>query len=216
MHTRRQLLKWLTGLFLWTGTTIGLGFSGASKLWAAAKKRILPKNTDMNSLRNENPEFLDTRNLQVMPLDAFETMGDKDAPFTPEAWRLEVAGAVQESLALTYSVILALPAIEREVLLVCPGVFVNHGKWKGIAFKELMQRARPAETVSKVHIYARSRYGDRKETFSFDDVKSGRVFLAYSVNNQTLPRKHGYPLRVVAEGHWGSHWAKYVYRVEFI
>jgi len=93
---------------------------------------------------------------------------------------------------------------------------VNHGKWKGIAIKKLMERAQPSPNVSKVHIYGRSPgLGDRKETFSFDDVSSGQVFLAHAVNGQPLPRKHGFPLRVVAEGHWGSHWAKYVYKLEF-
>ena len=29
-----------------------------------------------------------------------------------------------------------------------------------------------------------------------------------------LPRKHGFPLRVVAEDHYGSVWIKYVHKVE--
>jgi len=216
MPTRRQLLKLFTRLLIGIGTTAGLGLAGASRLWAETKKRILPKKTDLHSLRNENPMYLDTRNLEIMPLEAFDTMGDKDAPFRAETWRLEVLGTVQTSLSLTYAEILALPSIEREVLMVCPGVFVVHGKWKGFALEALMQRAKPSQKVSKVHFYGRSRFGDRKETFGFDDVQSGRVFLAHGVNDQTLPRKHGYPLRVVAEGHWGSHWAKYLYKLEFI
>ena len=87
-----------------------------------------------------------------MPLEAFQTMGDKDAPFEAETWRLEVTGAVQANLALTYAEILTLPSTEKEVLLVCPGVFVNHGRWKGIAIKNLLQRAQPSQNVSKVHI----------------------------------------------------------------
>jgi DMSO/TMAO reductase YedYZ molybdopterin-dependent catalytic subunit len=33
------------------------------------------------------------------------------------------------------------------------------------------------------------------------------------VNNQVLPGKHGFPLRVVAEGYYGGDWVKYVYKV---
>ena len=216
MTTRRQLLKLLVRSFFWIGTAIGLGFFSASGIWAKVNRHILPKNTDLSRLRNKNPKYLDTRNLEIMPLEAFQTMGDKDAPFESETWRLEVTGLVQASLALTYAEVLALPSIEREVLLVCPGVFVNHGKWKGIAIKKLMERSQPFPTVSKVHIYGHSPgLGDRKETFSFEDVISGQVFLAYAVNDQPLPRKHGFPLRVVAEGHWGMHWVKYVNKLEF-
>lgn len=41
------------------------------------------------------------------------------------------------------------------------------------------------------------------------------MFLAYQVNGETLPVKHGYPLRLVAEGVYGSEWVKYVYKVQF-
>jgi len=46
-----------------------------------------------------------------------------------------------------------------------------------------------------------------------DDVLTDKVFLAYKVNGEVLPRKHGFPLRVVVEGHYGYDWAKYVYKV---
>ena len=215
MPTRRQLLILASRMLVWLGASAGLGLAKVSDLWAKAKKRILPNNTDLQRLRNDNPEYLDTRNLDIMPLEAFETMGDKDAPFSAETWRLEVAGAVADEFSLTYDEIRALPPLERNVLLVCPGVFVIHGKWKGFAIQELIDRAKPFENVTKVYIHARSRTGDRKETFSINDVNKGLVFLAYGVNDQVLPRKHGFPLRVVAEGHWGDCWAKYVYKLEF-
>jgi sulfoxide reductase catalytic subunit YedY len=216
MTARRQALKYLIHLFFWIAASIGLGLFSSSRLWARVKKHILPKDTDLKLLRNKNPKYLDTRNLRIMPLESFQTMGDKDAPFEAETWRLEVIGAVQTPLALTYNEVLALPSIERKVLLVCPGVFVNHGRWKGIAIKNLMERAQLSQNVSKLHVYGLNLdLGDRKETFSIDDVNDGQIFLAYAVNGQPLPRKHGFPLRVVAEEHYGMHWIKYVHKIEF-
>ena len=52
------------------------------------------------------------------------------------------------------------------------------------------------------------------ERFSIDEIISQKVFLAYQVNGQVLPQKHGFPLRVVAEDHYGSEWVKFVHRVE--
>jgi sulfoxide reductase catalytic subunit YedY len=40
------------------------------------------------------------------------------------------------------------------------------------------------------------------------------VFLCYTVNDQTLPLRHGYPLRIVADDEYGDRWVKYVYRLE--
>lgn len=116
---------------------------------------------------------------------------------------------------MTSDEILTLPAVEREVLLVCIGVFANYGRWKGISMQELVKRAQPSPSASKVIFYGRSRVGDRTEVFRIDEVKADKVFLCYAVNGTILPRDHGFPLRIVAEGHWGSHWVKYVYKVEF-
>ena len=47
--------------------------------------------------------------------------------------RLQVVGVVQNPLELTYKQLLEPPAIERNVLLICPKIFTNHGRCKGIS-----------------------------------------------------------------------------------
>jgi sulfoxide reductase catalytic subunit YedY len=46
------------------------------------------------------------------------------------------------------------------------------------------------------------------------EIENDKLFLAYAVNGVPLPQKHGYPLRLVAEDHYGSRWAKYVEKIE--
>jgi len=209
------MLKTGARLALWCISAAGLGLLKAPVIFAEVKKRILPKGTDPQSLKTTNPESLDTRNFEVMPLEAFGIMGDRSYPFNPETWRLEVAGAVETPIALSYHQLVKFPVIEREVLLVCPGIFVNHGRWKGFSIRELIRRVKLKDNVSSIRVYGHSRFGDRMETFHINEARSDKVFLAYAVNNTPLPGKHGYPLRIVAEGHWGSHWAKYVKKIEF-
>ena len=54
--------------------------------------------------------------------------------------------------------------------------------------------------------------GDRSRTeeFPIADIRSGKVFLAWQVNGEPLPEKHGFPLRVVAEEYYGARWLKFV------
>ncbi len=52
------------------------------------------------------------------------------------------------------------------------------------------------------------------ERFPITEIVSNQVFLAYQVNGQVLPRKHGFPLRAVVEDHYGSEWIKFVHRIE--
>ena len=51
------------------------------------------------------------------------------------------------------------------------------------------------------------------ESFPIDEIRAGKIFLAYEVNGQPLPRKHGFPLRIVAEDRYGGEWVKYEYKV---
>ena len=133
MNSRRHFIKKTFLLFAGSGLFIGPLSTFVKRAWAKTKRTILPKNTKMSSLINRNPAYLDTSNLEVIPIKNFKTMGMTDQKVNLEQWRLQVAGAVQNPLELTYTQLLELPATERNVLLICPGIFTNHGRWKGIS-----------------------------------------------------------------------------------
>ncbi len=179
------------------------------RVWAAGR-RMLSKETRRESLIHENPAALDTRDLALTPLDQFGTMGDTDRIVNLDTWRLEVSGQVKRPISLTYIQLAALPAIERPVLLICPGVFANHGRWRGISIRGVLEQADFDRAAASVSIESKTGNSAR---FPMAEVLSDKVFLAYEVNGQPLPRKHGFPLRVVADDHYGSEWVKYVDRV---
>lgn len=213
MKERRRFLK-----AAWRALT-GVGFFFTSfhsflrPSWGKERKTILPKATKRESLIQKNPADLDTRNLEITPLKDFQTMGTTENKINLDKWRLEVTGRVKRPLILTYSQVLTLPSIEKQVLLICPGFFANNGLWKGVLMEELFKKAEP-EVGAKDVIFTASEGGsERKEKFSMEEVLSGKVFLAYAVNGEVLPEKHGFPLRVVAEGHYGSQWTKYLEKV---
>jgi sulfoxide reductase catalytic subunit YedY len=100
--------------------------------------------------------------------------------------------------------------MEKKVLLICPGFFANHGQWKGISMKPLLDKAGAESDVTHV-VFSGPRGSYKKvEQFPAEDVLTNKVFLAYEVNGKPLPRRHGFPLRVVAEGYYGDDWVKYV------
>ncbi len=205
MQTRRHFTKLAFGSVLGGGAFLTLS-PWNRRLWAAARK-VLAAGTDRKSLIHEDPATLDTANLAITPLDQFETMGPTDRVIDPARWRLEVTGQVGRPLSFTYEQVLALPSIERDVLLICPGVFANHGRWKGCSLRNLLQQAIVDRAASRVVF---EEVGGKSAGYPMADVLSGKVFLAYHVNGTPLPRKHGFPLRVVAEDYYGAEWVKYV------
>jgi sulfoxide reductase catalytic subunit YedY len=209
-HFFKKMIRFLAG--------IGLFFSPLStavqRAWAKTKRIVLPKGTKMSKLVNSNPATLDTRNLEVIPLEDFETMGLTDHQVNLDQWRLEITGAVQKPLKLTYAQLLKLPPIERNVLLICPGFFTNHGRWKGISIAQLLKLAEAEEGITHVSVRGPEGRYAKLERFPITEIISNQVFLAYQVNGQELPRKHGFPLRTVAEDHYGSEWVKFVHLIE--
>ena len=167
----------------------------------------------MNSLVGKNPATLDTRNLDLTPVQEFDTMGLDDHDVDLKNWQLEVDGQVHRSLKLTYDQIIKMPSIERNVLLICPGFFAYHARWKGISVARLLDTAGMGSGVTEAKFSGPNGKYEKTERFPIEDILSDKVFLAYSVNDRVLPRKHGFPLRVVAEDYYGGDWVKYVYKV---
>ena len=216
MKTRRQFIKFsvkfLSGIGMFFGT-IGGWFE---KAYAQAKRILVPKGTDLSTLRSENPATLDTRNLEVRPLNEFETMGQTDHEVDLKSWRLSIAGNVATPTRLAYDRILELPSIERKVLMICPGVFTNHGNWKGISLMKVLNLAGMKADTTHIVVSGPQDSYEKAEKFPIADIRSDKVFLAYQVNGVKLPQKHGFPLRIVAEDYYGDDWVKYVYKVEAI
>jgi sulfoxide reductase catalytic subunit YedY len=213
MNRRREFLKISIGFLASIAVFLSPLFSAVRSAYAKAKKTILPKGTKRESLIYKNPRSLDTRNLETTALEDFGTMGISDHEVELDEWRLEVTGRLTKPLRLTYSEILAFPSVEKKVLLICPGFFANHGEWKGISMKALIERAGVKKDVTRVTFSGPKGLYGKQESFPIEDILNDKVFLAYGVNGEPLPRKHGFPLRVVAEGYHGDDWVKYVYKM---
>jgi sulfoxide reductase catalytic subunit YedY len=216
MKTRRQFIKFsvkfLSGLGVFF-SAIGIWLT---KAYAKTKRILVPKGTDLSALRSDNPASLDARNLEVLPLKDFQTMGLTDHEVDLKSWQLLIEGNVATPSRLSYSKIREFPAIERNVLMICPGIFVNHGRWKGISMMTTLNLAQMKADTTHISVYGPQGSYEKVERFPIADIRSDKVFLAYQVNGERLPQKHGFPLRIVAEDYYGDEWVKFVYKIEAI
>ncbi len=154
-----------------------------------------------------NPAEIDNRNLEVDPLARFGTMGPTDVAVDLKTYRLKVTGAVGRSLSLSYDQILKYPSVTEVVLLICPGFFSNNGRWTGVSLKTLLHEAQVKEEASYLDVKGAYEKGVR---IPLKDIDRKKILLAYRVNGEPLPQKHGFPLRLVYEDAYGFDWVKYV------
>ena len=216
MKTRRQFIKFSVKFLSGLGVLFSTIVTWLTKAYAKTKRILVPKGTDLSALRSDNPATLDASNLEILPLKDFETMGLTDHEVDLKSWRLLIEGEVTTATRLTYSRLRELPAIERNVLMICPGIFVNHGRWKGISLMTALNLAQMKADTTHISVYGPQGPYEKVERFPISDIRSDKVFLAYQVNGEKLPQQHGFPLRIVAEDYYGDEWVKYVYKIEAI
>jgi DMSO/TMAO reductase YedYZ molybdopterin-dependent catalytic subunit len=200
MWTRRRFIK----TSFWALLT-SLVFNPLSVAWAKARQ-LLPKGFPKKQLLSMNPAEVDNRNLDIDPLNQFGTMGQTDVAIDVKSYRLKVNGKVGRPLSLSYDQILTYPSVTEVVLLICPGFFSNNGRWTGVHLKDLLREAQIKKEARYVNISG----AGNSVRIPLKTIQEKRIFLAYQVNGVTLPRKHGFPLRLVYEDEYGSHWVKYV------
>ena len=201
MLTRRKLIRtWFLA------SLSSLVLNPLAICWARTKK-ILPKGFSKEELKNMNPEEIDNKNLEIDPLDKFGTMGPTDVAIDLKTYRLKVTGKVGRSLSLSYDQILKYSSLTEVVLLICPGFFSNNGRWTGVNLKNLLQEAQIKKEAQYIDINGAYGKGVR---IPLKTINQKRIFLAYRVNGEPLPQKHGFPLRLVYEDAYGYDWVKYV------
>ena len=123
-----------------------------------------------------------------------------------ESWTLRVHGMVDHEVVLTMDDLRAMRQHERYVTLSCVSNpvgddLVGNAKWQGARLTEVLDLARPSQGAEQ--IVGRSVDGFTVG-FPTNVAYDGRdPLIAIGMNEVPLPRKHGYPARLVVPGLYG-------------
>jgi sulfane dehydrogenase subunit SoxC len=145
-------------------------------------------------------------------------------------WRLEIAGLVERPLTLTLDDIRRLPAQRVESFHQCAGAprrpdlavrRVANVVWSGVDLAELLRGCgiRAAARFLWAYGLDRGEYDGESAEWYVKDVPltrlgEGGMLLAYEVNGEALAPEHGFPLRLVVPGYYGTNTVKWLWRIE--
>ena len=134
-------------------------------------------------------------------------VADDPDPVDPEAWTLDVTGAVDTPLELGVDEV--GPDAEREALLDCTSGWYTVQRWRGRRVGDLLDAAGATDDARYVRFVSVTGY-----RWSLPVAEARDALLATHVDDERLSHGHGAPARLVAPGRRGFQWVKWVERIE--
>jgi DMSO/TMAO reductase YedYZ molybdopterin-dependent catalytic subunit len=208
MPSRRAFLTASATLGVGAAVTAALGRRARGANASAAREAVvLP--TAARAVASPRPELAIpglspyiTPNEDFYRIDTALTVPQVDL----DSWRLDVRGMVERPFSVSFDDLLAMDGVEETVTLQCVsnevgGDLVGNAAWQGVPLVDLLERAGVEAGASQVV----GRSVDRWTAgFPTELAGDGRVaIVAYAMNGEPLPLRHGFPARLVVSGLYG-------------
>ncbi len=160
-----------------------------------------------------------------------------ESPIDIADWRLTICGEVEKEVELTFDEILRMPKATVANTLECSGNGrsllaekakgnpwtiggVGNAVWGGVWLKDVLQQAGLRESAKHVSFEGFDKPAGSagiKFIRSIPIEKAlSSTLLAYEMNGEPLPLKHGYPLRGLALGWTGANCIKWLSRITLL
>ena len=123
------------------------------------------------------------------------------------SWTLRVRGLVDRDTILTYQELVELPMFEQYVTIACVsnevgGQLVGNAKWTGVRLRDVLDMA--GVQGSATQLVGRSVDGwtaGMPTSWVMDAARE--PMIAVKMNDEVLPRNHGFPARLIVPGLFG-------------
>ena len=226
---RRRLLGWVSaaaativGVYLDRGKLPpwrelppvgGHPLRAADTLTYAAQRSVLPPDVLA-------PEYAVADITAFPAVGTIDPLHHKDAAVV-EAWhdlsarqfadyRLQVEGEIARPREFTLAELKALPARTQVTRHTCEEGWTAIAQWTGVPLRELLREVALRPTARFVVFYSAD---DLADSLDLADALHEQTLLAYGMNGQDLPVRHGAPLRLRVERQLGYKSLKYVTRI---
>lgn len=135
-------------------------------------------------------------------------------PVDQASWRLEVTGAVETPLSLSYADLLALPQVEIEADFHCVTTWSRMDlRWVGVRFSDLIAAAGPTDAARFVLCHA---LDDYTTNLPMHEALKDDVLLGHTVDGEPLAHDHGGPVRMITPQLYAWKGAKWISRIELL
>jgi DMSO/TMAO reductase YedYZ molybdopterin-dependent catalytic subunit len=134
-------------------------------------------------------------------------------------WALDVGGLVRTPARYDLARLQALPQVTRAITLECisnpvGGYLISNAMWRGVTIEALLaDRGGALPSGQEVVFTSADGYQAGQ---ALDDLIANGAMLAWQINGESLPSRHGYPLRLLIPNYYGEHSSKWLTRIEVV
>ncbi|MDQ6808276.1 MAG: molybdopterin-dependent oxidoreductase [Verrucomicrobiota bacterium] len=193
-------------------------FGGAALLVAGGVAGLLRKLYGYATFSYDGTQYKGRSVQAITPNEQFYcvTKNVIDPDVNAALWRLEVSGRVDRRQTYRLDRLRGLPAITQETTLMCisnglDAGLMSNAVWKGVSMATLLQAAGVQSGATKVRLHGVDNYTD---TFPLEKALDPTTLIAYEMNGEPLPQRHGFPARAIVPGYFGEKHVKWITRIE--
>ena len=144
-----------------------------------------------------------------------------------EPWKLEIGGLVEKPMTFTLEDLRTFPSKQTQrVLHNCVQGWTSIGEWSGVPLRQIIDLVKPLPEARYLCFLSMQDSGRDEpsaegagqfyEVIPMNLARHPQTLLAYEMNGDPLPIKHGAPLRLRLETQVGFKMCKWIERIEFI
>jgi len=205
------------------GTSAVLTLTGAGLGWLldangnpapATKLATLPPSADgWKYVQGQRPELTPVADFYRIDISTRPIVID-DA-----TWTLPFTGLVKQSKSFTLDELKALPMREEIITLQCisnriGGDLIGTLKWTGVPVRDVLAQLELEDNASHLRIEGGDEFF---EYVSIEQIMADeRIIFAYYFDDQPLPERNGFPLRIYIPDHYGMKQPKWIVGVEVV
>ena len=157
---------------------------------------------------------------EITPRGEFYTVDIAASPPTidGETWRLNVSGHFDNASNLTLNDLKAYPAHTQPITLSCisnsvGGSAISSAYWIGLRAWDLMEGLGLSPDAAFIYLESADGF---YETVPREILQDPQTLFVYGMNERSLPRKHGYPLRIYIPNRFGMKQPKWIQSMEAV
>lgn len=194
--------------FFFGSTNTGVRIVSADKPWVSP-----PDDPAFPSVEGLTPEVTPTSAFYNIDINIAKPAVDQ------EDWRLKIGGLVENPYELDYTTLQEqFEVVELAHTLTCisnevGGDLISTAIWRGVRLRDVLTRGVLEAGVVDIVFRAADGYSD---SIKVSKALEESTLVVFGMNGEPLPRKHGFPARIIVPGIYGMKNVKWLKSIEAV